>query len=536
MKSIGKYEIRDQLGEGAMARVYRAFDPQIQRDVAIKVLNEQLRQDANCVERFLREARASGALAHPNIVTIHDVGDDNGVPYIAMELLEGRPLDEVLADETAFDPQTVLELGRQLAEALGYAHANGVIHRDIKPSNMILSRDKRTIKILDFGIARVAGPASETDATRLALTHAGELLGTPRYMSPEQALGQDIDHRSDLFSLGAVLYEMVAGRPAFDGSSVATLALQITGTEPPPIQSTPECPRGLQHIIQKLLAKLPKQRFADAQALADALRRESISIQGAIAEERRGLPLYLKFASAATLVFALVSFAALSIVSGNQSRAMDHVAETSARAVAGFISANAALPMMQNVALPAEEADWLPIEAFAQTVASDPNILALTVVDKTNVIRGSNDPDMVGRSHTYGSEKAAGLDVAEPIIYSGVEVGTVYLTFSAESVTAAESASRWLLIGVGLVTTIVMLALSFAVGKMTFYPLRRLAKAMKGAADGDHDFRISHNRSDEFGELYDDFNNLVGSMQPERTVATKSVAPLTADQQLREAS
>ncbi|RYG24020.1 MAG: serine/threonine protein kinase, partial [Burkholderiales bacterium] len=220
MKMVGRYQIRSRIGQGAMANVYRAYDPEIQRELAIKVLNQQFRRDPECVSRFLREARAAGSLSHPNIVTIYDVGEANSFPYIAMELLTGKPLDTVMQVSGAFAVGDVLNIGGQLADALTYAHGFGIVHRDIKPSNIMLSQDGRTPKILDFGIARVSEAGADSNATRLMHTQVGQVMGTPRYMSPEQALGRPLDGRSDLFSLGVVLYEMITGKPAFDGASI----------------------------------------------------------------------------------------------------------------------------------------------------------------------------------------------------------------------------------------------------------------------------------------------------------------------------
>ena len=185
MVELGRYRIQGKLGEGAMAELFRATDPEIGRTVAIKVLKQEYARDEQLGARFLREARAAGALSHANIATIYDVGQVEDVSYIAMELVEGRPLDEVLHAQGRLPYARVLHLARQLADALAYAHGAGVIHRDIKPSNILISSDGMTAKLVDFGVARVG----EADGTALVKTQAGQLVGTPRYMSPEQALG-----------------------------------------------------------------------------------------------------------------------------------------------------------------------------------------------------------------------------------------------------------------------------------------------------------------------------------------------------------
>ena len=202
MVMLSRYKIEAKLGEGAMADVYRATDPEIGRTVAIKVLKQEYAPNQQFAARFLREARAAGALSHANIATIYDFGQVDAVSYIAMELVEGRPLDEVLQAQGRIPYERVLQLARQLADALAYAHGAGIIHRDIKPSNILISPDGLTAKLVDFGVARMG----DIEGEGLARTQAGQLVGTPRYMSPEQALGLPIDHRTDLFSLGVVLY------------------------------------------------------------------------------------------------------------------------------------------------------------------------------------------------------------------------------------------------------------------------------------------------------------------------------------------
>ncbi|MEO6338780.1 MAG: serine/threonine-protein kinase, partial [Caulobacteraceae bacterium] len=189
LELIGRYRIQERIGEGAMADVYRAHDPSINRSLAIKVLKAEFRQNAEYSTRFLREAKAAGALSHRNIVTIYDVGEIDGYPYIVMELLDGDPLNEVMQRIGKFPADQVMSIGQQLSDALRYAHALGVVHRDIKPSNIMFDGRDGSIKLLDFGIARIKEVEGllETDSLK---TQIGQVLGTPRYMSPEQALGE----------------------------------------------------------------------------------------------------------------------------------------------------------------------------------------------------------------------------------------------------------------------------------------------------------------------------------------------------------
>jgi len=262
----GRYEIIKELGRGAMGVVYKAHDPRIDRLVALKVLRPDRVTSQDFVLRFLKEAKAIGRLSHTNIVTVYDVGQDHETIYIAMEFLEGRPLDEVVR-EKPLPAREVINIGLQVAKALDYAHARGIIHRDIKPSNIIIN-DKGRIKITDFGIARIEDP----EATKQ--TQAGEILGTPVYMSPEQVMGETVDGRSDLYSLGIILYQLTTGRRPFSGENIAVIFRAITQDIPPePQTANGDLPPAFAALIMKSMAKEPEKRFQNGRQMADGLER-----------------------------------------------------------------------------------------------------------------------------------------------------------------------------------------------------------------------------------------------------------------------
>lgn len=261
---IGRYEILDEIGQGAMGTVYRARDPLIERTVAIKTVSiAQLQQEgADAESRFLREAQSAGRLSHPNIVTIYDVGEADGLAYIAMEYLPGATLRNLM-DKGPMPLDLALDTAAQMAEALAFAHEHGVIHRDIKPANVVVTGRRGRIKLTDFGIAHLANSDR---------THAGQMLGSPRYMSPEQAKGGEVDGRSDIFSLGAVLYEMLTGRYAFDGDSLATIVYRVVHETPVPASTLrPRLPSTLAELLGRMLSKSPAAR-PDARALAAAFQ------------------------------------------------------------------------------------------------------------------------------------------------------------------------------------------------------------------------------------------------------------------------
>jgi serine/threonine protein kinase len=263
--NYGRYQIVKELGKGSMGVVYQAYDPQIDRSVAIKVLRQDRLTSEAFTQRFLREAKAIGRLSHPNIVTVYDVGEDQGTVYIAMEFLDGEPLHKIMEGKR-FSLQETLHLGIQAAETLDYAHQKGIIHRDVKPGNIILQSSGQ-IKITDFGIAHIE------DTSASVQTQSGEILGTPAYMAPEQVMGQPIDGRSDLFSLGIILYELSTGKRPFGGENLTAIFHSITQTNPPePAKINPDIPQNLSQIILKCLWKTPDKRFETGKTLAAALQ------------------------------------------------------------------------------------------------------------------------------------------------------------------------------------------------------------------------------------------------------------------------
>lgn len=268
MERIGRYEVVAEVGRGSMGAVYKARDPQIGRTVAIKIiLTANLSADAleQYKQRFVREAQAAGQMSHPGIVTIHDIAEDaSGQPFLVMEFIEGIALDRLLVPGAERMPlERCLDIGIQVAEALEYAHRRGVVHRDVKPANILLTSDGRA-KIADFGIAKLAG---------VQLTQTGQMMGTPAFMSPEQFSGGAVDARSDLFSLGAMLYWMATGEKPFGGESLTVVSFRVVYTEPiPATRVDPTLPRELEAVLSRCLAKNPNDRYASCRELAEDLK------------------------------------------------------------------------------------------------------------------------------------------------------------------------------------------------------------------------------------------------------------------------
>jgi serine/threonine-protein kinase len=262
LKTIGRYEIQSELGKGAMGVVYRANDPLLSRTVAIKtvLMSSDPQEVAEYEARFYQEAKAAGGLNHPNVVTIYDIGKSGNLVYMAMELLEGDELRAVMKPGEPMPVGRAIEIAAQVAEGLAYAHQHGVVHRDVKPANIMILH-AGPAKITDFGIARMR--------TAEVRTQTGVVLGSPRYMSPEQVAGKRAEPRSDIFSLGVIFYEMLTGKPAFTGDDITSVMYQILNVVPPaPSTVNPAVPPVLDFIVAKALAKIPEDRYQDAAELA----------------------------------------------------------------------------------------------------------------------------------------------------------------------------------------------------------------------------------------------------------------------------
>jgi serine/threonine protein kinase len=260
---LGKYQILNEIGRGGMAVVYKAYDPTLQRHVALKVLSPRLASENQVIRRFALEATTAANLKHPNIIVIHDVGGTSGYQFLVMELIEGRTLREEIRQVGALPLTRVVNITTQLASALDYAHQRGLIHRDIKPSNILLSGDDHAT-LTDFGLVRAMSGSR--------LTEAGASLGTLEYMSPEQLGGEEIDWRADVYSLGVVVYESLAAHMPFSGDTPYAIMMKVMYEPPPPLsQANPHLPPAVDRVVAQAMAKSPEERFRTASELATAL-------------------------------------------------------------------------------------------------------------------------------------------------------------------------------------------------------------------------------------------------------------------------
>ncbi len=284
--SIGRYEVTGTLGFGAMGAVYQAFDPIIKRALAIKTIRldipRQSPQHAVFIERFYQEARISGTLSHPNIVTLFDIGEEKGVPFLAMEYVEGQTLSDLIDQGVRFGPERVVALVSQVSAALDYAHSRGVVHRDIKPSNLIVQQGDK-VKVTDFGIAKLVDQG---------ITQTGALLGTPSYMSPEQAMGEPLDGRSDIFSLGVCAFEMLSGEQPFPGNNVTSILyrlVHVDPVEPANLEMSGVVPHLWREVFHKVLAKKADGRYQKATEFVRALEECLGAVSGGFGDETTAL-------------------------------------------------------------------------------------------------------------------------------------------------------------------------------------------------------------------------------------------------------
>lgn len=287
LQKLGRYEIIEELGRGAMGIIYKAKDPVIGRYVAIKTIRlGDFTDSAHLAElhsRLMREAQSAGVLSHPNIITIFDVGEEGGLAYFAMELVEGVTLEQIVESAQRLDESAIVSIARQTADALGFAHQHGIVHRDIKPANIMLTQDGR-VKVADFGIAKVGSTK---------MTQTGMLLGSPSYMAPEHFLGQPLDGRSDIFALGILLYELITGQPPFTAENLGTLSYKIVHEDPlPPIKLKPGVNPRLNALVVKALARDPAARFQTAEEMCAAL--DALDIPRVGTKTERIEPLFVK--------------------------------------------------------------------------------------------------------------------------------------------------------------------------------------------------------------------------------------------------
>ena len=519
--NVGRYQIREVLGRGAMATVYKAYDPGIDRTLAIKILHPDLCVNDEYRVRFLREAKAAGILSHPNIVTIFDVGEVDGRPYIAMELLDGTPLNDLMDASGKLPINDAVGIGIQITRALDYAHSKGVVHRDVKPSNIIQLKDSNIVKVTDFGICHIDSP----EATQQ--TVMGQVLGTPQYMPPEQALGQKVDARSDLFSVGVVMYLLLTGKRPFDGETLATVMYRIANEEPEPITNLRgDIPPALRRIIDRCLKKQPEKRFQSGLELADALARVMRDLEETARKKsrRRIVPLHVKWTLIMAIVVAVTMAATGTVVLRMQYAALKEQVLDYGSSLVKFMATETAVPVLTE--------DWVAIEVFVQEVMRTQDFSNLTVIDHQGIVRVSNVSNAVGQPyrriksepftthaksvtvHSYIlPDGAPALDFESPILFQGKEIGRVHLGILQAPLEKVAQLSLWMLVLLVLITVAAVVVTTYLLARRYSKPISLLHDSMDEIGKGNYDYRITERRNDEFGELYMNFDDMAQALQ-----------------------
>lgn len=519
-KTLGRYRILNEVGRGATAYVYKAYDPQLDRFLAIKVLRQELALDSDYREAFLKEARLAAQLTHPGIVTIFDVGVAENKPYIGMELLEGATLEQILTTQGKLNLRTVLAMSVQLARALSYAHKQGVVHRDIKPGNIVVLKDKKTVKLTDFGIAQIDENLGKVGK------RSDKVLGTPEYMAPEQVLGHTVDSRSDLYAMGVLIYRMLMGLPPFVSDDLGQLFKQIVKNNPPPVHVDEEKVKDDVHdLIRKLLKKQPQKRYKNAALLSN----EIVAIQNKLGGDKSGekndfISLRLRWtATMAGVVFVSMCIG-LAIVYFMQYRALSGITFDYGRSIARMVAFESSEPLLLD--------DSIGLNALVIESTSNEQLKLVYVMDNQGIILASSNSLLVGQVftppqerelkdardgvHIYQREvadKQVLFDVEMPIVYAEKPLGNLYVSFSADSMYAASKTTLVTMLTVMMITLAVVFIITLLLARKTSQDYQRITQALNKLSLGRVDARLLSERNDEAGELFSAFNRLANFLE-----------------------
>lgn len=527
MERIGRYQITRELGRGSMSIVYEGFDDRIDRHLAIKVLRQDFARDMTSRQHFLREARAGGRLGHPNIVTVFDVGHADGLPYMVMELLSG----DTLADHIGTSPATVLPLDTmldvaiQLAAALDYAHEHGIIHRDIKPPNIHFDPDSRRIKLMDFGIAAIDPQAGTSGAGH-------GVLGTPHYMPPEQLSGEPLDRRSDLYSLGVVLYQLLGGYLPFQGDTVAEVAGAISTQAAQPLRPLhAETPRALTDLVRRLMHGDPAVRPASARQVHEELEDIRAGMRRGILQAVRRQSMLWRWPLAIGTGMALVLALGLSYVYQRQTEAMTQTVYGYGDALASIIAQETAEALILD--------DTTALGILVADFSANPQVEYLHISDAADMVAASTNPFLQGqrRPVTAGQPVARGtdsirllateggaLEFQAPVRFQARRVGELQLGLDASTLHGIATATLWMLALVFALTLLTALIGLAWMARRHRRAIEHLAWALKRLRGGQTGIRLDGESHHEYTPAYKQFNRLAVALD-ERALGTAGHTP-----------
>lgn len=520
-KSIGRYKIIDELGRGAMAYVYKAYDPEIDRFLAVKVLREELANDDDYRKGFIHEAKLAGQLAHPGIVTVYDVGVADDKPYIAMELLDGTPMDELLKKRGRLPVNFVISILVQLTRALHYAHKQGVIHRDIKPGNIICMADNKSVKITDFGIAQL-------DDSLASVGKAQEkVLGTPEYMSPEQVLGQPLDARSDLYSLGTLIYTMLSGRTPFRADDYGELFRQIIKDKPEDISIDGlTIPDELQDIVRKLLQKQPDKRYQNATQLMRDIRELLEVLESQAKEQARPgfVSLRLRWTLGMAGLVTVTMLIGLFIVYYQQFSSMRNMAIDYGYSTSRLIAFEVAEPLLLR--------DQVALEAIVNDLKRNQDIEKVSIRDANGIILASTQNEQVNQQYQLSTgaeliDQSQGsviysrqvtddhrvFEIDSAIAYQDKELGRVNVTVSADNLVHSAKLTLVIMIALMIVTLIAVFSMTLAFARQISAQSKKISLALERVRRGQFNRRLTVDRNDEFGQIAYSFNQMTEALE-----------------------
>jgi eukaryotic-like serine/threonine-protein kinase len=510
MERIGRYQVERELGRGSMSIVYKAFDPRIDRYLAVKVLREQFARDVTSRQRFLREARAAGGLGHPNIVTVFDVGQIDGVPYMAMELLEGDTLADRLVDGQQLKLREILDLAVQLTSALAYAHHREVIHRDIKPANIHFDARSSVAKLLDFGIAGIKSRQERELA-------AGQVVvGTPAYMAPEQMTGDAQDERCDLYALGVLLYRLLSGHLPFDDANLSELMAKVVRQPPPPLEPIhPETPVELVEMTHRLLAKKPSARYASADEVLEELQEIRSGLnRGLLASARRRSQAW-RWPMAVGAAVALVLVLGLGHVYRSQNAAMASATFGYGEGLASVIAREVAEPLILD--------DSAALGNLVSDFSGNPQVVYLHITDRDGRVQASTNlflqdelvPSVEGtvirRDETairVLQSNNGDFEFQVPIRFQARRLGEIYLGIDGSGLSGAARSTLGMMVLVFLVAMLVILIALAAMVRHQRRLIERIGWGLSRVGKGQYDFRLDPDRRDEFAVLCRRFNDM----------------------------
>lgn len=532
--TLGRHTLHGELGRGAISIIYRGYDPRIGRMIAIKTLRPEYAAQEAYRHRFLSEARVAGTLSHPGIVTIYDVGVGNGTPFIAMELLEGPTLAAFVAERGPLPLRMAIRIVVQIAEALDYAHRNGVVHQDIKPENIAVTADTGGVKVMDFGIASVRRSRRES---RTGDKTPSQIAGTPLYMSPEQIRGQGVDGRSDLYSLGVLLHWLLTGQTPFQADDVNELLRRIVNEPAPrPKALAADTPDALLDVVQTLLAKDPADRYQTGTELVEELRH----IDDALADHeetwtgRRIIPLRVRWTAIMSMLVAITVTLGLGVVYYKQNEAMKSLAFDYGLTLTRMLAIESAEDLLLD--------DHIAIQVLVDEMARNREIVHLAISNRGGQVVASTDAALVGTEidvptddrrllqrdarsvYRVDDDRGGGgfFLFESPIQYEQHELGRLQVGLSTDALRAANRTTLVSMIAVMVVTLLTVFTGAYMLTRRLVVPIEILRAALGQITRGRFENRIRMHRGDEFERVFAAYNTMADSLEARKLIRRSS--------------